>query len=273
MSGEDEGNKPAWDLMMDAYPRYVAMCDILGFREMLETHGAEKLASKLEGLIGIATNTSYSPKGTFSYRPNHVLFSDTVLLWSDTSLAPIEFKYHGMAFLLLTSLFFMQALRSGTPLRVGVAYGNVVLEGESNLFVGQPIVDAYMTEQVQEWVGVACHESCFAAPGSYEQGTALDGNFHGPMVGYDIPFKNNGAFAARHTLNWPAWEAPQLEPTVEQSLRDGVSRYVGTPFEARWTRALEYFLYRRKSYPWGHTLDQDILEEMFAEQRGVSEVK
>ncbi len=45
------------------------------------------------------------------------------------------------------------------PFRIGVAYGEVHIEPGRNLFLGQPLVDAYLTERTQDWLGGALHSS------------------------------------------------------------------------------------------------------------------
>jgi hypothetical protein len=234
---------------------------------MLEADGSALLATKFCEVLDSALDASYNSTLDFTYRLNSVVFSYTILMWSETSTKPREFKVHGMAFLLLLSGFFRTALRCRFPLRIGVAFGPVVIEPDNHIFIGTPIVNAHLTEQAQDWVGIACHNSCRHAPGNREQSVALDGKYHGPMVGYKIPFKDGKNVPAHHTLDWPAWESEFLEPSIEAALRSAVAKYAGTPFEKRWSRALDYFLHRRRTYPYGQILSHQMLENMFAEAR------
>ena len=52
--------------------------------------------------------------------------------------------------------FFGSALKLDLPLRTGIAFGDCVIERERGLFAGQPIIDAYLTEEAQYWIRVTC---------------------------------------------------------------------------------------------------------------------
>jgi hypothetical protein len=89
---------------------------------------------------------SPNPWMTERYKAGSVVFSDSI---SRTS------------FLLLVSILFGLGLHGGLALRVGMAYVGCVVEPNAGLYIGRPIVDAYDTEEMQDWVGMACHPSCF----------------------------------------------------------------------------------------------------------------
>jgi hypothetical protein len=89
---------------------------------------------------------------------------------------------------------------SSMPLRAGLAFGDCVIDPANELYVGQPIIDAYHTEQSQEWVGGAFHPSCWRRPGLRD---ALCRGYEGSAVQYAVPVKA-GAEPLEYALNWPA---------------------------------------------------------------------
>jgi hypothetical protein len=72
---------------------------------------------------------------------------------------------YGEDFFLSAATLVLTGLEMGLPLRIGLAFGDCVVQPSRQLFVGLPFVYAYETEQRQEWVGGACHNSCYFAPG------------------------------------------------------------------------------------------------------------
>lgn len=81
------------------------------------------------------------------------VISDSIILWCKDSWEAIQSLLAGCSHLIAT------AVDSEIPLRGGVAYGRCVLDRATQTFVGRPLVDAYVTEQSQNWVGAALHRS------------------------------------------------------------------------------------------------------------------
>ena len=51
------------------------------------------------------------------------------------------------------------ALRAEIPLKGAIAYGDIVVDEEQNLFCGQPIIDAYLLEEDLQYMGVVFHHT------------------------------------------------------------------------------------------------------------------
>ena len=187
-----------------------------------------------------STTPSPTPGETGHYHPGIAVFSDSILLWSrvvDQRVAP---HYESTFFLFVASLF-GEALKLELPLRVGIAFGDCVIQQERSLYLGAPIVNAYLTEEAQDWIGVACHPSCFAAPGS-ESLEVL-----GTLVRYPIPLKDSKAISdePQHTVDWPFWSqgarSRDMVVDLDLLLSKELAEQRGTEFEARWARTLEYY--------------------------------
>jgi hypothetical protein len=161
--------------------RYVAMCDVLGFSHLVETNALELVRDGYAEIVGEALRSSRLTSQTIlpdgSVKESSMLtvgtavFSDTLIAWSLpnpssdlTLVSSYFFSFVGQ--LILGGL---RRTRGGLrfPIRAGIAYGPVCIVPESQIYIGKPIIDAYRTEQAQEWIGAACHPSCRAAPDFY----------------------------------------------------------------------------------------------------------
>ncbi len=165
--------------------RYLAICDVLGFSQLVETTSLEDVYLGFREIINHALASSkaregriYHPDGRIETRlsPPSVgisVFSDSIIVWSqpqspdsfgdprDGLQAALFFKFIGHLI-----LWGLRRTSCGLrfPIRAGIAYGAVIVLPEEQIYLGRPIVDAHRMEQAQEWVGAACHPSCWQAP-------------------------------------------------------------------------------------------------------------
>lgn len=224
----DPSDQEELQQILDAVPhancvpqkRFIAFCDVLGFRSLVMTQElaelgrtyAEILRRVKGSRISFKTYPSPNPGVPQRYQAGTVVFSDSILVWSDPVPAP-EPGAEGHYFAYLGALFGC-ALHGGLPLRVGVAYGDCIVDPEFGLYVGRPIIDAYETEELQDWVGIACHVSCFESPqGKYLcMRGASNGWQVGPLIEYDVPLKTGKSAGqpVRHSIDWPHWSMPEF---------------------------------------------------------------
>lgn len=234
--------------------RYVALCDVLGFSALVKSYDTQTLAKKYDDMLReakasclmIKTYPSPKPWVGKRYRAGSAVFSDTILLWSDTDG---EARDDAGSFFSYVAGVFGISLKMGFALRVGIAYGECVINPEAGLFIGVPVVNAYQTEQAQDWVGVACHPTCFDSTESQNLCMSyLDGWQCGPLIEYEIPIKTKfrEVVRAKHSIDWPFWGQTDWGglSKLEEILRENVDRHTGTQYEARWRRALDYCQYR-----------------------------
>jgi hypothetical protein len=181
---------------MPAGPYLIAMCDVLGFTRLVATTPLDEIHARYRALLAqLEPHPLFRIKaGTYAREIvlNRVVFSDMILLWAPA----------GEAMELLPSVLgqIMGRAMSSMPLRAGLAFGDCVIDPANELYVGQPIIDAYHTEQSQEWVGGAFHASCWRRPGLRD---ALCRGYEGSAVQYAVPVKA-GAEPLEYALNWPA---------------------------------------------------------------------
>jgi hypothetical protein len=254
--------KDSPDLLREEYPpsvcrpqvRYVALCDVLGFTQLMQKYDIQTLAKQYDDMLREAKASCLmvkrypSPKPWIAerYRAGAVAFSDTILLWSDCDSK--ERDVSGSFFSYIAGVFSI-ALKMGFPLRIGIAYGECVINPEAGLFLGKPVVNAHQTEQAQDWVGIGCHRSCFDSPGSKNLSMSyLDGWQCGPLIEYPIPIKTEYSkiVEAKHSIDWPFWGHSDWGclTSLETILSKTIQKYMGTRYETRWRRAIEYYEFR-----------------------------
>jgi len=219
--------------------RYIAVCDVLGFRDLLTKNGLEWLQnrySELEAEI----------RSLYKWEVKAQIFSDTVLLYSEDlnpflNRAEDDLVRHALlesrttAFLGFTGALITTGLSIGLPMRVGVSFGDCVIDSRHQIFLGQPIVDAYLTEKSQDWIGVALHDATF----SWCEGQLDDGAFW-RLMRWNVPLKQNPAIGElKWTINWS--NIGFGRERLRETLALAVEANVGTIHEDRWRYTLAFY--------------------------------
>ncbi len=227
--------------------RYVAFCDVLGFSNLVETNELKEIAYKYNELIlklhRIAINIKISTINYFKdYKLNYAIFSDSIFAWSESFSTPYEdiWKYDH-TFLNMIELLFCIGIKSDFPLRIGVAYGECIIDQEKNLYLGIPLINAYLTECVQEWVGIGCHKSCLESPiKSKLCYSTTDGNELGTLIPYDVPVKDQSSVQLNYTLDWPKRILKKERPTISDLIRRNIAETEEENIIIKWNQTLEY---------------------------------
>lgn len=206
--------------------RLVAVCDILGFSNLVNTVELESVVSQAIGWFKMALHHSLH-KGTFPQHPPsfkelnthaHVgvaWFSDTVLLYTkDDTDKSIQELLAAVAWLLFETM--MQGI---TRIRAGLAYGEVFIDPDNSLYVGRPIVEAYRLEQEQQWAGAALAKSAEERiPKGARSGQYADWW----VIPYQVPLKESGPTQMLavnwnqgiHAANWKMlWSSESESPS------------------------------------------------------------
>jgi len=106
------------------------------------------------------------------------------------------------------------------PLRAGIAFGECIIDPAKEIYIGQPMIDAYHTERAQEWVGGAFHPSCWQSPGLLE---ALCKGHDRSAVKYPVPTKTPGSVERvqlEYALNWPPLADQDFSSDVLMALEE-----------------------------------------------------
>lgn len=208
------------------------MFDILGFRALLSVLGLSGLTARVKHLEG-------DLRMHFQWEARSVMFSDTILLYSAPLRATGDegsvWAREGYvdAFLRWCAALQAMSLRAELPMRGGVALGECVLAPSRGRFLGQPIVDAYVLSERQDWIGVALHESCLPLRLRHEPADAA------VTVQTKIPLKGVSPAPDGWTLDWPRM-LPEHR-SLREALRRQVDENRDTCHSARWLRTWDYF--------------------------------
>jgi hypothetical protein len=148
----------------------VAIADILGFTSLVSREPASELAERVYEIVELANahkektwdvSSAGADLVSGSTTVEMLHFSDTLLFWSD---APDPTNHstadtHILSFTRYVADIAFYAFLRNLPLRVGFAFGDLFADRARGIVVGQAVVDAYATEQAQEWIGGAFHSS------------------------------------------------------------------------------------------------------------------
>ena len=168
----------------DSSPRqaFVAIIDVLGFKNRLREMELSELNAKYRDLLHISnTQTSVNvvtSNGVNSWSVGKAIFSDTIVLCCNDGWDEIQTLISATAYLIT------DALEQEWPLRGAIAYGSCVFEIESNVIIGQPVVDAHIAEESQEWIGVGLHSTVINHPKLGNKIKVLD-----DVIRYHVPVK------------------------------------------------------------------------------------
>lgn len=214
----------------------VAMCDVLGFQNLVAALPLPEIHSRYLQLIQtLEPNPVYrvdTKTGRREVVLNHVVFSDTILYWAPAGQA-MELLPYTLAATMAASLDYL-------PFRAGIAFGECVIDPTRHIYIGQPIIDAYHTEQAQVWMGGAFHPSCWRYSGLLE---VLCKEQTRSAVEYPVPIKPAAAakgLRLKYGLNWPRGgdvnfraRAPELLARALAAAPDNV--------KAKWENARRFF--------------------------------
>lgn len=143
--------------------RMVAVCDILGFSKLVEENPLNQLIDNSLSFfrkalnyainhVPITSETSEPPSLEDLKKQNRVgfaWFSDTVLFYSITN----EDKDCRILIETIAWLLFATMSSPNTRIRAGISYGDIFIDEKNEIYVGQPLIEAFKLEQDQDWSG------------------------------------------------------------------------------------------------------------------------
>jgi hypothetical protein len=219
----------------------VAICDVLGFKRLVYETPLQRVSGAMTHLRRMLTYAvrHEDPKGeppTMAELRSQanveiVVFSDTIFLFAkDDSDDAVRELIEAVGWLL-----FGTTMSSVVGLRAGLAYGEVLLEPENDVFVGKPIVDAHLMETQQEWSGATL---CDTAVERLAR-AGLTPETHVWLKKYPVPMKNEADRIERMVIDWTfgmhlpfafQWSPTSSEPSTEDEAQrpDVVRKYRNT---------------------------------------------
>lgn len=222
----------------------LAYFDVLGFEDLLTKVGLAEVQKRYLSLLDQTLRPQSQERQwsrAKSIIQNHVVpammwlpmhaahFSDSLLLWVHYHPGHVE------EFLNRCARVFCKALDLGVPLRGAITVGDSVLDRASNIFLGEPLVEAARLESKQDWVGVAL--------GSSFKNESL----HIPIPPSNIriytpPLKNGGAeIFGDLVLDWPRTWWNEYSASAIDKLNALSGSELPVHIQARYLAAVEFY--------------------------------
>lgn len=143
--------------------RYVAFLDIMGFKDLVarEKHSdvllmMQEITNKIKTLINVEHGKI---DGIFlSDSVKAVNFSDSIIIFSKN-----DSIHSYLDFLKTTGKIFAEIMIESLPIKGAIAFGEITADFENALYIGQPIIDAFLLEEEVKYYGIAIHHSVESA--------------------------------------------------------------------------------------------------------------
>jgi len=214
------------------YSKYViALCDILGFSDLVKNHPLDTIVDDVLGWFRQALHHSINKNGWPEIVPKLdeidnnskiglAWFSDTILFFTreDTDKS-LQELLQTVGWLLFETMHYTIRMRAG------IAYGDAFIDPKNAIYVGVPIIEAHQLEQQQQWSGAALPKSASDRVPEF----ARNGGFADwPVLPYNVPLKKDKAIYTL-AVNWTYgihdqlplyWSEKSEEPTPEDWARD-----------------------------------------------------
>lgn len=187
----------------------VAFLDILGFKEICKHYTATVIGQTLHRAVtsAILHCKEMCEKFHYTYSPCEIItFSDSLAIFSQDE------SIHGFRSVVLHVKHIMQNLLVHQfPIRGAIAFGDIYLNKDPTVFVGDGYDKCVNLEKIQNWIGVAIHDSVENKFFDYFQNdlisevnteTKLIKFYNEPsIIKYRVPMKD-GTCEFKYTVNW-----------------------------------------------------------------------
>lgn len=187
---------------------FVAVCDILGFKDFISNNTIEEIINIFEEFpeqLNHAVNLKDRGTGEPSLIVNFNLFSDTIVLWTDNNSSESLSEL-----ILVTNNLFNYSMQIGLPLRGAISIGDISTNSFKfnskkinivNSIIGCGLVNAYNIEGDQLWSGCVLdpmiYDLCDTHIKNYLDCTYMKKNF----LKYNVPRRSTGC-QEMIALNW-----------------------------------------------------------------------
>lgn len=179
--------------------RAIAYFDILGFKKKIENISIDKLASdyksivrKTDGEISVKHGKIIKRQVCFRY-----IFSDSIFLIAkeDTEESFIDLVSYAWR---MMQLFIL----AGFSLRGAITYGEIHVDFDCNIFLGECIVKAVDLEKEQNWIGAVVDDSAINRYNAIFKNEDVQSALMSLILWtHDVPFKD-GTIKNYYVLNW-----------------------------------------------------------------------
>lgn len=145
--------------------RYIGYFDIMGFKSFIEEEGVEEVYRQLEKVQVAVSNQERYEIGYGEAKVKSVIFSDSFFFFTENDTEE-DLKT------IIFNMSFIQGIlfKIGLPFRGAVAFGDTIIEQDIDkpLFLGKPLIYAYLLEQELNFYGILVHHSIMKKIEGYE---------------------------------------------------------------------------------------------------------
>lgn len=141
--------------------RFIALFDIMGFKDLIYRSSHKDVLAKIKVVSTFASkmrDQSEEIKGVLTGSPYKLLcpiiFSDTILFATDSNT---ELDLNSLIY--TSSLFLGTMLNFQVPIKGAVSRGVFTCDRENSIYVGRPLVDAYLLAEEVNFYGAVLHHS------------------------------------------------------------------------------------------------------------------
>ena len=140
-------------------PRYVAVIDIMGFKDMVMRTQHDDLYKMMET---IKSRSEFNASIEWSlnnvvFNQNSIrttMYSDSIIIYSKND------SYESLYSIICTVSGLVNDLFIDTiPHKGAVSFGTMTLDIEKSIFVGEPLIDAYLLQEELYYYGIVLHGS------------------------------------------------------------------------------------------------------------------
>ena len=141
--------------------RYVCFLDIMGFKELVNRRSHKQVFSLMKKLSDAkeVVRETFDDHEDIGYRDilYTTSFSDSIVIFTkDNSKASY------IAIQVASAYLFEKAMSKGIPLKGALAFGEMSIDKDTQIFFGQPLIDAFLLQDDVFYYGVVVHNSAEA---------------------------------------------------------------------------------------------------------------
>jgi hypothetical protein len=224
--------------------KVLCLLDVLGFESLFKSIGLKELAdryAKLTRYVKEQTggmDIAPTPDGHVAVGwlvIGNAYFSDTLLFW--TSYNEISLP----SFTQLIAETICYGLENKLALRGTLSVGEMILDNDSGTYLGQPLIEAARTEQLQQWIGVSF--GCSFAKPDFNKGFYLN-----TVLPYKSHYKDQASsLVTGMVVDWPR----RWRETRKMDIRPLVSGMDTDPeFSEYYKKTLEFIDFSERNHDW-----------------------
>lgn len=224
--------------------KVLCLLDVLGFEALFKSVGLEEIAARYEKLIEYVKeqtgglDVTATPDGHVAVgwlTIGNAYFSDTLLFWTRYNQVSLP------TFTRLVSEAICYGLENGLALRGTLTVGEMILDKETGIYLGEPLIEAARTERLQRWIGVSLGAS-FSQPG-FNRGFHLN-----TVLPYKSHYKEQSSpLVTGMVVDWPRkWR--ESRGTDVRLLVSGMD--VEPQFSEYYTNTLRFIDFSEQNHDW-----------------------